>query len=481
MLDSGNKSLTGSFRHHQSEVLSHQWEPAEFALPVFECRRIPGTGKGMGQATIITNRQIQFKFPPQSTSTQSKKSKRSPERSKQAQPRPSSRSAEFNLTSSSQLLDRNEERQLATQIFRYRQAFQRLVLKEPKVLGHLVGLIQDWKSGYSRVDSICNMGLSESSKRKKVEPKLRASIRKLDKLSTELRAESSETRKRTHREVIEVVEALMLRPKCFETAPFQGEQAKKMLREYQALCQKMMLANGRLVSQVARSLCGNSQILPDMIQEGYCGLIQAVTKFDHQCNVRFSTYATPWIKQAILGAISNFQRNIRVPENFRASHRKVARKIEEIRKQGFEFAGQNSGAEISLIADQVKMSVKDVERLFQVQRDTCSLDASGRRTSADATESFVVSAIADQASPAPDLLAIEKEKVQRVRKMIAQSLTSREREVISLRFGFHDGSARSFSEVGREMGLTRQRVCQVEKQALAKLGQVTEKWVAATA
>jgi RNA polymerase sigma factor (sigma-70 family) len=96
-------------------------------------------------------------------------------------------------------------------------------------------------------------------------------------------------------------------------------------------------------------------------------------------------------------------------------------------------------------------------------------------------DSHLISVLADTASVAPESLAIKKEKNQRVRKMLAQSLTSRERDVISLRFGFSDGNGRSFSEVGREMGLTRQRVCQVEKQALAKLEQVTEKWVAATA
>ena len=483
MLESGKQSLTGSFRHHQSEVLSHQWEPSEFALPVVDGRRIPGTGKGIGQVTIIVNEPIRFKFPqPQSSASNPEKSKRPGVNSKRRQSRPSNCGVEFDLTTSSRLLDREEERQLATQIFRYRQAFQRLALKEAEVLDHLIGLIRQWKLGNSRVDSICNMGLSESRKRKKVEPKLRASIRELEKLSTKLRADKPETRRWSHRKTIEIVETLMLRPKCFESAPFQGKKAKKIFREYQLLCQKMMLANGRLVIQVARKLCGNSQILSDMIQEGYCGLIQAVTKFDHQCDVRFSTYATPWIKQAIFGAIANFQRNIRVPENFRASHRKVARKVEEMRKQGFEFTGQNSGVEISLIADQAKMSVKDVERLFQVQRDTCSLDAPGMRSSTgDASESCVVSGIADQESLAPESLAIEKEKVQRIRKMMAQSLTSREREVISLRFGFRDGDGKSFSEVGREMGLTRQRVCQVEKQALAKLAQVTEKWVAVTA
>jgi len=477
MFESGNQSLIGSYRHHQSEVLSHQWAPAEFALPVFDSRRIPGTGKGMGQVTMVANERIEFRFSP----AQSKKSKRLAAKTKSRQLRPSTCSTEFDFVTESRLLNRDEERKLATQIFRYRQAFQRLALKEAKVLSHLIGLIRQWKSGHLRVDSICNMGLSESQKRKKVEPKLRASIRKLKKLSTQLQTGSSEIKRRSHREIIEIVESLMLRPKCFESAPFQGELAEKMFRQYQMLCQKMMLANGRLVIQVARKLCGNSQILSDMIQEGHCGLIQAVTKFDHQCNVRFSTYATPWIKQAIFGAISNCQRNIRVPENFRASHRKVVRKIEEIRKQGFEFTGQNSGVEISLIADHVKMSVEDVERHFQVQRDTCSLDAPGNRSGVgEASDSSVVSAIADQASPASDSLAIEKERAQRIRKMMAQSLTSREREVISLRFGFRDGSGKSFSEVGREMGLTRQRVCQVEKQALAKLEQVTEKWIAIT-
>ena len=481
MLESGKESLNGSFRHHQSERLSHQWEPTEFALPIVDGRRIPRTGKGLGLVAVLANDRIEFKSPPsKSAGSHSLISKRTVAKSKTPRPNLPACVAEFDLSTSSRLLDRDEERQLAKQIFRYRQAFQRLVLKEADVLDHLIGLIRQWASGNSRVDSICNMGLSELKKRKKIEPKLRASLRKLEQLSTELRGERLDVQNRNHRKIVEIVEALMLRPKCFESAPFRGEQAMRVLGDYQLLCQKLMLANGRLVIQVARKICGNSQILSDMIQEGYFGLIQAVTKFDHQCNVRFSTYATPWIKQAIFGSLSNFQRNIRVPENFRSAHRKVAKKIDEIRKRGFEFTGQDSGTVLSLIADEMKMSAEDVERHLQVQRDTCSLNASGSRSSSVA-DSHLISVLADTASVAPESMAIEKEKNQRVRKMLAQSLTSRERDVISLRFGFSDGNGRSFSEVGREMGLTRQRVCQVEKQALAKLEQVTEKWVAATA
>lgn len=478
MLESGKQSLTGSFRHHQSAGLSQQWEPTEFALPVVDGRPIYGTGKGMGLVTIAAIDRVPFKVSP----SKSRRSKRSVAKSKSKQPWSSQCAPKFDLTTSSRILDRDEERQLAKQIFRYRRKFQRLALKESAVLDYLIGLIRQWESGNSRIDSICNMGLSELKKRKKIEPKLRASLQKLEQLSGKMRTESLGERKRSHCEAIEVVEALMLRPKCFDSAPYQGGQAKKVFREYQMLCQKMMLANGGLVIQVARKICGNSQILADMVQEGYCGLIQAVTKFDHRCNVRFSTYATPWIRQAILGSISNFQRNIRVPENFRSAHRKVAKKIDEIRLQGIEFNGQSSGFEISLIAERVKMSVEDVDRLLQVQRDTCSLDApGGRASSSAASDSCLVSAIADPASLAPESSAIEKEKIQRVRKMMAQSLTSREREVISLRFGFQDGSEKSFSEVGRVMGLTRQRVCQVEKQALAKLGQMSEKRAAVTA
>lgn len=478
MLESGKQSLTGSFRHHQSARLSHRWEPTEFALPVVDGRPISGTGKGMGLVTIIAFDRVPFEISP----SKPRSSKRSVFKSKSKQLRPFQCALEFDFTTSSRILDRDEERQLAKQIFRYRRAFQRLVLKEFAVLDHLIGLIRQWKSGNSRIDSLCNMGLSELKKRKKIEPKLGESLQALEQLSVKMRTESLGERKRSHREAVKIVETLMLRPKCFDSAPYQGVQAKKVFREYRYLCQKMMLANGRLVIQVARKICGNSQIFADMIQEGYCGLIQAVTKFDYRCNVRFSTYATPWIRQAILGSIFNFQRNIRVPENFRAAHRKISKKIDEIRRQGFEFSGQNSGVEISLIADRVKMPAEDVERLLKIQRDTCSLDAPGGRAgSSDVSDSYLVSAIADQASLPPESLAIEKEKIQRVRAMMAQSLTSREQEVISLRFGFRDGSEKSFSEVGREMGLTRQRVCQIEKQALAKLGQMSEKRVAVTA
>ena len=209
MLESGKESLNGSFRHHQSERLSHRWEPTEFALPIVDGRRIPRTGKGLGLVAVLANDRIEFKSSPsKSAGSHSLISRRTVAKSKTPRPNLPACVAEFDLSTSSRLLDRDEERQLAKQIFRYRQAFQRLVLKEADVLDHLIGLIQQWASGNSRVDSICNMGLSELKKRKKIEPKLRASIRKLEQLSTELRGERLDVKNRSHRKIVEIVEAL---------------------------------------------------------------------------------------------------------------------------------------------------------------------------------------------------------------------------------------------------------------------------------
>lgn len=380
----------------------------------------------------------------------------------------------------SPLLSKSEEQQLAQKISRYRIAFQRLILQEPDVLQHLVDMLSKWEMKKLRLDAVCNVALSETAKRKTLEPRIRKTLKTLRRMPNAMRKlakgglEPNESQQREQRKlfrkIVRLVEPLMIRPRPFEIAPFCNPKAAIMLRKYHELCQAMTQANMRLVVQVARKLCGGSPVLMDMIQEGNRGLMHAVTKFDCKRGLRFSTYATPWIKQTIYAALPNSQRNIRVPDNFRTKGRAVQRKMHELLGGGswseFDF---NSDRVINAIADEMELCPIEVSRILTIQRDTCSLDQPTRGLNSTSTLGEL---IADASNNSPPMLASERERQQFVWATLHRTLNEREREVISLRFGIGDGKDRSFAEVGRTMGITRERVRQLEKKAIEKLSQL---------
>ncbi len=379
----------------------------------------------------------------------------------------------------SPLLSKSEEQQLAQKISRYRIAFQRLILQEPDVLHHLVDMLSKWELKKLRLDAVCNVALSETAKRKTLEPKIRKTLKTLRRMPNAMRKlakgglepnESQREQRKLFRKIVRLVEPLMIRPRPFEIAPFCNPKAAIMLRKYHELCQAMTQANMRLVVQVARKLCGGSPVLMDMIQEGNRGLMHAVTKFDCKRGLRFSTYATPWIKQTIYAALPNSQRNIRVPDNFRTKGRAVQRKMHELLGGGswseFDF---NSDRVINAIADEMELCPIEVSRILTIQRDTCSLDQPTRGLNSTSTLGEL---IADASNNSPPMLASERERQQFVWATLHRTLNEREREVISLRFGIGDGKDRSFAEVGRTMGITRERVRQLEKKAIEKLSQL---------
>lgn len=471
MFEQRTDSINRSFRHQQSEQLSHALEPCEFPIPRSRPHRPAGAGRAKTSKSI----------PPKTRSRKSENpnARRSdPSISATSLLAIDKRGLNLDDALKTPLLSKEQEHDLAQLIFRYRGAFQRLILKEPAVIQYLIGLLSQLESKQLRIDAVCNLGMSELEKRRMLEPKIRLSLKTLKRLSKQVRSTTSATEsRRLHRKTIRLVEVLMMRPQTLESAPFENPKANELLTRYRRLCQYLTQSNMRLVVQLARQICGNSQVLLDMIQEGNRGLMHAVTKFDHRCNIRFSTYATPWIKQAIFGALPNSQRNIRIPENFRAISRKVRRRVNDIRSGSFECRDADSGRTISLIADEIDMQPTDVERHLCIQRDTCSLDQPVSGSSFDAdSNSNLGDVLPDCRETDPPQLAEVHEREQFVRLIMNQSLTRREHDVISLRFGFNDGQHRSFAEVGRVMGLTRQRVCQVEKQALEKLGKVTSRF-----
>lgn len=373
----------------------------------------------------------------------------------------------------SPLLTAVQEQRLARNISRFRAAFQRLTMKEPAVIDFLVDLLNQWNSRQVRLDAICNLALSETAKRKTLEPRIRTNLKPLSRLSNRMASAASKLeRRQLHREAVQRIESLWIRPVPFENAPFTNPIAKMLLERYRKLCRTLTNANLRLVVGVAKQMCGNSPILLDMIQEGNRGLMHAVTKFDHQRNIRFSTYATPWIKQAIYAALPNWERNIRIPENFGSMTRALQRRLQNTGDFDLDYSRLDSGRNLAWIADEMNLPVGDVDRILCIQRDTCSLSQSGRSRQQDGSEtaSTLAERLTDQRRFDPLQSAQLSERREFIRRLLDRVLDNREHRVISLRFGFEDGKDRSLAEVGRELGITRERVRQIEKRAIAKLG-----------
>jgi len=370
------------------------------------------------------------------------------------------------------LLSIEEERKLTQKIFRIRKAFNRLILKEPEVIQHIAELLSGWESRKVRLDFVCNVALSETSKRKILEPAIIAAIPKLKRLPERIRrAESSSTAKfdsqhqqnRLHRITVALVESLAIRPRTFESSPFVNPKAKELFAQYRLLCKQLTQSNLRLVIKVARKICGNSDRLMDAIQDGTEGLMHAVTKFDHTRKLRFSTYAIPWIRQTIFAALPNSQRLIRVPQTFRSVTKKIESAIEEMQIE-CESTRNDSGNIVHKIANRMNLDSKVVIKHIVLRRDAQSLNQPNESDSSSTTLDLL-----ETSQPNPRVLTQEQERREQIQSVLLSSLTRSEQRVIRLRYGLDDGRFRTFAEVGEIVGVTRERVRQIEKPALEKL------------
>jgi len=217
-------------------------------------------------------------------------------------------------------------------------------------------------------------------------------------------------------------------------------------------------ANLRLVVSVAKGYVGWSVPLPDLIQEGNIGLMQAVQKFDHRRGCKFSTYATPWIWQAIDRAVNDQSRMVRLPGHVVDDLTKLARARNSLAEK---LGRQPTEKEL---ASETGLPSKNIESLLKLSSGgPVSLD-----TPVGEDGSQLGDFIADQAILQPEEEAtanLLKEELSRT----FESLTPRERRVIELRFGLGNEYSRTLEEVGTELGLTKERIRQIEKEALAKL------------
>lgn len=216
-------------------------------------------------------------------------------------------------------------------------------------------------------------------------------------------------------------------------------------------------ANFRLVVSVAKRFRGLGVPFEDLIQEGNIGLLRAVSKFDPRRGTRFSTYATPWIYQAVTRAVVNQGRSIRLPNNVARMALKISHTAQTLRQ---ELGREPSHEEI---ADATGLPVELVGDLSAVAVQTVSLDAPVGEDS----EEVLRDLLAD--TRAAPMLQRSEERRQEAVEIMLQHLDPREREVIYLRYGLDGGGARTLADVGRRVRLSKERIRQIEREALRKL------------
>ena len=245
------------------------------------------------------------------------------------------------------------------------------------------------------------------------------------------------------------------------TSQEEKDLAKKIDHGDQEARKKLTQANLRLVVSIAKKYVGRSPHLTilDLIQEGNIGLFKAVEKFDYKRGFKFSTYATWWIRQAITRALADQARTIRIPVHMV----ETISKYQQIKRRLFQDLGRDPLPEE--IATEMGMEIEKVHHIAKISQDTISLESPVGDDEEDSTlGEFIVDdkTISPQQYAARGLL---KEQVQN----ILHDLLPREQKILSMRFGLIDGVTHTLEEVGKEFGVTRERIRQIEAHALEKI------------
>jgi RNA polymerase primary sigma factor len=240
------------------------------------------------------------------------------------------------------------------------------------------------------------------------------------------------------------------------------ELAKRIERGDLAAKERMINSNLRLVVSQARRYLGSGLTMADLVQEGMFGLIRATEKFDWRKGYRFSTYATLWIRQSMQRGVENTSRTVRLPVHIGQRVRKVRRMEREL------AASLGRDPTDEEVADAAKLSLEDLEATRKAERDTVSLDTP---VGEDGDTSLGALIPLDAAGPDEEA---EQSELRRVISGALHTLPESERKVIALRYGTDEDAPQSAAETGKRLGISRQRVDQLERQGLEALSRRPE-------
>jgi RNA polymerase primary sigma factor len=242
------------------------------------------------------------------------------------------------------------------------------------------------------------------------------------------------------------------------------DRSGELIRIGQQARDHLTSANLRLVVSIAKKYMNRGMNILDLVQEGNAGLIRAVEKFEYERGFKFSTYATWWIRQAVTRAIADQARTIRIPVHMVESMNRMVRVTRDLLAQLGRQPTVEEVAEAMSVGQEITVTPEKVQEMIKIRREPVSLET----PIGEEEDARLGDFIEDTDAIAP-LEAATNQLLKEQLDAVMDSLTGRERRVLELRFGLADGRARTLEEVGRDFGITRERIRQIEAHALRKL------------